>query len=183
MRNAGLKIRRPFLMLMLLCAIVLTGCAASSPSNDVLIADSRAAIVRFAETDPGLNDWVNHAHGYAVFPNIGKGGLGIGGSFGRGIVFERGEPIGRTQVTQGTVGWQIGIQSYAQVIFFQDEAALTTFQRENFEFSAQATAVAATAGAAATTSYERGVAVFIDVRGGLMAEATVGGQKFEYEAL
>ncbi len=162
---------------------VLAGCAANSPSNDVLIADSRAALVRFAETDSGLNDWVNHAHGYAVYPSVGKGGLGFGGSFGRGIVFERGEPIGRTSVTQGTVGWQIGVQNYAQVIFFQDDAALRTFQRGNFEFSAQATAVAATAGAAATTSYERGVAVFIMVKGGLMAEATVGGQKFEYQPL
>ena len=98
-------------------------------------------------------------------------------------MFERGEPIGRTSLTQATVGWQIGVQNFSQVIFFQDEAALRTFQRGNFEFSAQATAVLATAGAAATTSYERGVAVFMMVRGGLMAEATIGGQKFEYEPL
>lgn len=183
MRKPGLIIRSGIAVSALMFVVFLTGCAASSPSNDVLIADSRAALVRYAETDPGLNDWVNHAHGYAVFPSVGKGGLGIGGSFGRGIVFERGEPIGRTSLTQATVGWQIGVQNFSQVIFFQDEAALRTFQRGNFEFSAQATAVIATAGAAATTSYERGVAVFMMVRGGLMAEATIGGQKFEYEPL
>ena len=183
MRQSGLIIRSGIAVSALMFVVFLAGCAASSPSNDVLIADSRAALVRYAEADPGLNDWVNHAHGYAVFPSVGKGGLGIGGSFGRGIVFERGEPIGRTSLTQATVGWQIGVQNFSQVIFFQDEAALRTFQRGNFEFSAQATAVLATAGAAATTSYERGVAVFMMVRGGLMAEATIGGQKFEYEPL
>ncbi|MDX1625500.1 MAG: YSC84-related protein [Wenzhouxiangellaceae bacterium] len=167
-----------------LAAVLLlaAGCA-SVPSNDVLIADSRAAIVRFVDRDPTLKDWVDHAHGYAVFPSVGKGGLGVGGALGRGIVFERGRPVGRARLYQGTVGAQIGVQNYAQVIFFQDDAALKTFQRGNFEFSAQATAVAAHAGAAATTSYEKGVAVFIMTKSGLMVEASVGGQKFEYEPI
>lgn len=178
--------RKPIsLILALVVAIVVTvlgGCA-TTPTDSTLISESRSALQRFTDRDPGLQSWVNNAHGYAVFPEVGKGGLGIGGAFGRGIVFERGEPIGRTTMTQGTVGWQAGIQTFSQVIFFQDDAALRTYQRENFEFSAQATAVAATAGAAATTSYERGVAVFILVRGGLMAEASVGGQQFRYEPL
>lgn len=159
-----------------------SGCA-TTPTDSTLISESRSALSRFVDRDPGLQRWIDNAHGYAVFPEVGKGGLVVGGAFGRGIVFERGEPIGRTSLTQGTVGWQAGIQTFAQVIFFQDEAALRTYQRENFEFSAQATAVAATAGAGATTSYERGVAVFILVRGGLMAEASVGGQKFRYTPL
>lgn len=162
--------------------LFLAGCA-SSPSDNVRISDARATLVRFVDRDPSLQEWIDHAHGYAVFPSIGKAGFGVGGSYGTGIVFERGEPIGRARSTQGTVGLQIGVQNFSQVIFFQDDAALRTFQRGNFEFSAQATAVAATSGAAATTSYERGVAVFIMARGGLMAEATVGGQKFEYEPL
>jgi len=162
--------------------LLLAGCAAS-PSNTVRISDARATLVRFVDRDPGLQDWVNHAYGYAVFPSVGKAGFGFGGSYGRGVVFQRGEPIGTTSSTQGTVGLQIGIQSFSQVIFFQDAAALETFKRGNFEFSAQATAVVATAGAAATTSYEKGVAVFIMARGGLMAEATIGGQKFEYQPL
>jgi len=118
-----------------------------------------------------------------VFPSLGKGGLGVGGAYGNGIVFERGDPIGRTRMIQGTVGFQIGAQNFSMIIFFQDEAALTTFQRGNFEFSAQATAIAASAGVAATTSYEKGVAVFILGRGGLMAEASVGGLKFDYSPL
>ncbi|NKI33780.1 hypothetical protein HFP89_01195 [Wenzhouxiangella sp. XN79A] len=162
--------------------LVLAGCA-TTKSDTVLTADARAAIVRFVDRDPGLKDWVDHAHGYAVFPSLGKGGLGVGGAFGNGIVFERGDPIGRSRMIQGTVGFQIGAQNFSMIIFFQDEAALTTFQRGNFEFSAQATAIAAAAGVGATTSYEKGVAVFILGRGGLMAEASVGGLKFDYSPL
>ncbi|GAB4177015.1 MAG: hypothetical protein Kow0020_12970 [Wenzhouxiangellaceae bacterium] len=167
----------------LLAGLLLTAACATPPSDSVLIADARAALVRFVDRDPGLQEWVNQAYGYAVFPSLGKAGLGVGGAYGRGVVFERGQPVGIAKMIQGTVGLQLGAQSFSMVIFFQDQAALKTFQRGNFEFSAQATAVAVTAGAAATTSYEKGVAVFILSRGGLMAEASVGGQKFEYEPL
>jgi len=166
----------------LLAGGLVAGCA-GAPSDTVRIADARASVVRFVDRDPGLQDWVNHAHGYVVFPSVGKGGFWVGGSYGRGVVFERGEPVGKSSITQATFGAQIGVQNFAQIIFFQDEAALRTFQRGNFEFSAQATAVAATAGKAATTSYEKGVAVFIMTKGGLMAEATIGAQKFEYQPL
>lgn len=180
--NRSRSNRRSVIALVVLLAAVLSGCAAT-PSEAVRIAESRTALVRFVERDPSLQEWVNHAHGYAVFPSVGKAGFGVGGSFGNGIVFERSQPIGTTRIIQGTVGLQIGAQNFSQVIFFQDETALRTFQRGSFEFSAQATAVAVTAGAAATTSYERGVAVFILTRGGLMAEASVGGQRFEYQPL
>lgn len=181
-RKASESARIPAILVAVLAAFVVAGCA-SKPSNTVMIADARAAIVRFVDRDPGLQDWVNHAHGYAVFPSVNKGGLGIGGSYGRGVVFERGEPIGTTSIVQATFGAQIGAQNFSQIIFFQDDAALRTFQRGNYEMSAQATAIAASAGVAATTSYEKGVAVFLLGRGGLMAEASVGGQKFEYQPL
>jgi lipid-binding SYLF domain-containing protein len=168
--------------LAMLAALVLAGCAAA-PSNNVRITDARASVVRFVDRDPGLQAWVDNAYGYAVFPSVGKGGFWVGGSYGHGIVFELGEPIGSTRIIQGTLGAQIGAQSFAQIIFFEDEVALRNFQRGNFEFSAQATAVAVTAGAAATSSYDGGVAVFIMTKGGLMVEASVGGQKFTYEAL
>jgi len=167
----------------LVCSVLMLGGCASTPSDDSLIRESRTALESFVDRDPDLQRWIDHAQGYAVFPDIGKAGLWVGGGFGRGIVFEQGRPIGRTSVSQATIGAQFGAQAYSQVIFFENDAALSSFKRENFEFSAQATAVAATSGAAATTSYERGVAVFILVRGGLMAEATVGGQKFRYQPL
>lgn len=180
--EAARRFRIATVVATLMIATLAAGCA-STPSDNVLIADARASVVRFVDRDPGLQDWVNHAHGYVVFPNVGKGGLGVGGSYGRGVVFERGEPIGTATITQATFGAQIGVQNFAQIIFFQDDAALKTFQRGNFEFSAQATAVAATAGKAASTSYDKGVAVFIMTKAGLMAEATIGAQKFEYEPL
>lgn len=177
------KIRNTAVATFLLCMTGwLAGCA-STPSDDVLISESRAALASFVDRDPGLQRWLDQAYGYAVFPGIGKGGFWVGGGFGRGIVFEQARPVGRASVSQATIGPQIGAQTYSQVIFFRDEAALRRFQRENFEFSAQATAVAATEGRAATTSYERGVAVFNLARGGLMAEASVGGQKFRYWSL
>ncbi len=169
-------------MLAALTALLLVGCA-STPSDDRMIREARGALERFVDNDPGLQSWIDHAHAYVVFPEIAKGGFLVGGGFGRGMVFQRGQAIGRATVSQASIGPQIGAQSYAQVIFFQDEAALRVFQRENLEFAAQATAVAATAGAAATTSYERGVAVFILIRGGLMAELSIGGQKFSYTPL
>lgn len=181
-RTAGTSARIHVAIAVMITVLVAGGCA-SKPSDNVMIADARAAVIRFVDRDPSLQDWVNHAHGYAVFPSMNKGGLGFGGSYGRGVVIERGEPIGTASSVQGTVGLQIGVQNFAQIVFFQDQAALQTFQRGNFEFSAQATAIAATAGAAKTTSYEKGVAVFIMAKGGLMAEASVGGQKFEYEPL
>jgi lipid-binding SYLF domain-containing protein len=162
--------------------VALSGCAAA-PSDNVRIAEARASLLRFVDRDPGLQAWVDNAYGYVVFPSVGKGGFWVGGSYGRGIVFERGEPIGRSRIIQGTLGAQIGAQNFAQVVFFEDEVALRNFQRGNFEFSAQATAVLVTAGAAASTSYDGGVAVFILTKSGLMVEASVGGQKFDYQAL
>ena len=161
--------------------LILSGCA-TLPSEDRIVREAEATLVHFLEKDPDLQQWIDSAFGYAVFPEINKGGFGVGGAFGHGIVNEQGALIGRTTVTQATIGAQIGIQSYSQIIFFKDEPALRTFQRGNFEFSAQATAVAAASGVAATTNYEGGVAVFILTRSGLMAEASIGGQKFTYSA-
>jgi lipid-binding SYLF domain-containing protein len=142
-----------------------------------------------------------NAYGYAVFPTIGKGGIGIGGAHGSGRVYEKGKHIGNTTVTQLTVGFQLGAQAYSQIIFFKDERALRDFTSGNFEFSAEASAVAITAaaGAKANTTgssagisggrndaktvgkYYRGMATFTVAKGGLMYEASIGGQKFNYK--
>lgn len=146
-----------------------------------------------------------NAYGYAVFPTIGKGGIGIGGAHGSGKVYRGGAPIGTSKMTQLTVGLQLGGQAYSQIIFFENESALNNFTSGNFEFGAQATAVAITAGVSAeastgggaaagasggkndasTTSagYRKGMAVFTVAKGGLMYEATLGGQKYSYAPL
>lgn len=140
-------------------------------------------------------------YGYAVFPTIGKGGFGIGGARGSGRVFVGGQYVGDTTMTQVTVGFQIGGQGFSQIIFFEDERAYQEFSTGNFEFGANASAVAITAGASASASttgstagasggsknattagqsYHKGMAIFTIAKGGLMYEASVGGQKFSF---
>jgi lipid-binding SYLF domain-containing protein len=141
-------------------------------------------------------------YSYAVFPTIGKGGIGIGGARGKGRVYTQGEYVGDTSMTQLTIGFQLGGQAFSQVVFLKDKRAFEEFTDGNFEFGAQATAVAITAGASATAStagtsagasggkhdatsvgnYYKGMAVFTIAKGGLMYEASVGGQKFSYKA-
>jgi hypothetical protein len=145
------------------------------------------------------------AYGYAIFPTIGKAGFIIGGAYGEGRVYAAGQHVGTTSMTQLTAGWQLGGQAFTQVIFFQNHAAYEEFTSGNFEFSAQATAVAITAGVSADASttgglaagasggrndattvhggYRRGLAVFTIAKGGLMFEAVLGGQKFSFTPL
>ena len=157
----------------------------------------------------GADDFIDNSHGYAVFPSIGKGGIGIGGAHGKGEVFVGGKRVGQTKMNQITYGLQLGGQVYSQMIFFRDKRAFEDFSSGNFKFGAQATAVALTAGAQASTSTggggntsagtdadsskananERqydgrsGMAVFTIAKSGLMYEATLGGQKFKYEPI
>ena len=147
----------------------------------------------------------NNAYGYAVFPTIGKIGFVVGGSYGEGRVYAAGQYVGNASVTQLTAGMQVGAQAYSQIIFFQNQTAYEEFTSGNFEFSAQATAVAVTAGVSADASttgglaagasggrndattahggYRRGLAVFTLARGGLMLEVALGGQKYKYTPL
>ena len=145
--------------------------------------DAQAAITRFKEKDPSLNQFFDNAYGYAVFPEVGKGGAGIGGAYGKGVVFKGGEKVGYSTISQGSIGFQLGGQVFRELIFFKDEIAFNNFTEGNFEFSAQASAVAATAGASANADYESGVAIFTMQKGGLMYEASIGGQKFSYRPI
>ena len=149
--------------------------------NDKMELEVAAAIVDLKKTDPGMDSWFKSAAGYAVFPSVGKGGLVVGGAYGKGLVLANEAVIGTTSLSQVTVGLQLGGQAYAEFIFFKDQTALEDFKRGNFELGAQASAVAATAGASADAAYNKGVAIFTNVTGGLMYEASVGGQKFEFE--
>lgn len=146
-------------------------------------AEAAETIRTFRKTDPGLRTWFKNAYGYAVFPTVGKGGMGIGGAYGKGEVFERGLLIGRTSLKQVTVGFQFGGQTYSEIIFFENKKALDNFKGGNFELDAQVSAVALVTGASADAAYRHGVAVFTQAKGGLMYEATVGGQKFTFDPL
>jgi len=149
-------------------------------------------------------NYFDNSVGYAVFPTIGKGGIGIGGAYGSGKVYKKGAVIGTSKMAQVSIGLQLGGQAFSQIIFFENEAALDNFTSGNFEFSADASAVAITAGVSAeantgggasagasggrndasTTSlsgYRKGMAIFTVAKGGLMYQASLGGQKYSFD--
>lgn len=164
-------------------------------------ADEYEDTIKVFEAAGESGQYFKTAYGYAVFPTIAKGGFTVGGAYGEGRVYEKGRQIGGTTMTQLTVGFQLGGEAFSQIIFFEDERALKEFTKGNFEFGAEASAVAITAAASAqaTTTgasagasggrhdattvgrYYKGMAVFTVAKGGLMYQATIGGQKFTYQ--
>ena len=138
------------------------------------------ALIKFKNI-PSLKPYFKKARGYAVFPNVGKGGIGIGGARGKGELFEKDNVIGSTTLTQVSIGFQLGGQAFSQIIFFKDKKSLERFTEGNFEFGASASAALITEGANASADYSDGVAVLTYSKGGLMYEASIGGQKFSYE--
>jgi len=172
-----------FALIALSLALGIMGCSTepkSAAARDQLSDEAKTELSRIKREDPSLDAFLSHAHAYAVFPSVGKGGVGIGGAYGHGLVYKGGEMIGYTDLRQATIGLQLGGQTYTEVIAFETADALKSFQSNNYAFSANASAVAIKSGAAATAKYENGVAVFTSPRGGLMFEASIGGQEFTY---
>ena len=145
-------------------------------------------------------EFFSKSYGYALFPSVGKAGVGVGAAHGKGRVYVKGKVVGDTTMNQVTAGLQLGGQAYSQIIFFEDERAFKEFTSGNFEFGAEASAIAITAAAGAKGStagssmgasggkndaktvgkFNKGMATFTVAKGGLMYEASVGGQKFKY---
>ncbi len=142
---------------------------------------SAEAMKEFKKTNDKINKYFSSAYGYAVFPSIGKGGLGIGAAAGNGTIYRGGSIVGDSKMSQVTIGFQAGGQAYSEIIFFKDKDAFDRFVGDKFEFAAQATAVAVTAGASFDVDYRDGILIFTHSKGGLMYEASVGGQKFKTE--
>lgn len=148
--------------------------------DNKLLSDCQYAKSEFVKTDNLMQNLFDKSYGYVIFPNVGKGAIGVGGAAGNGIVFQNGKAIGSASMKQVTVGFQFGGQAYREVIFFENEASLDRFKQNKFEFTARASAVAANKGAAANVKFVNGVMVFTQEKGGLMYEASIGGQKFSY---
>ena len=167
-------------------------------------ADEYSGTIKVFKGSPLIKGFFGNSYGYAVFPKIAKGGLGVGAAHGKGQVYKGGVVTGKTKMAQVTIGFQAGGEAFSQIIFFQDKRAYDEFTSGNFEFGAQAQAVAITAGAQAqagsagssagasggtesagtqAAAYHKGMAIFTKAIGGLMYEASVGGQKFKYEPL
>jgi len=147
-----------------------------------LIDDAEKAKSSFIESDKFMQHMFNNAYGYAILPNVGKGAAGIGGAAGSGIVYEQGKMIGSVKMKQLTVGLQVGGQAFREVIFFEDKATLDRFKTNEFEFSAQTSAAAIKAENYSDAEYTDGVIVFTQKKTGLMYDASIGGQKFNYDA-
>jgi Las17-binding protein actin regulator len=167
----------------ILLVIGVFGLAVAADTIDVTkdVKEAQATIAVFKKADPGLARFFDTAVAYVVFPTVTKGAIGVGGAAGSGVVFEKGKAVGKASLTQVTIGAQLGGQTYSEVIFFESEPAYSDFKKGSLALAAQASAVAASTGVSTNAKYEKGVAVVTTGKGGLMAEASVGGQKFGFE--
>jgi len=165
------------------CSLAACTTAPKSEAGKTDIRERASATLATAErNDPTLSPVLRAAKGYAVFPTIGKGAAVVGAAYGKGVLYEGGVFSGYCDLSQGSVGFQLGGQAYSEIICFATADALTLFKTGNFAFDAQATAVALKSGAGANAKYSNGVTVFTMDESGLMFEASVGGQKFTYQA-
>jgi lipid-binding SYLF domain-containing protein len=173
------------LALVTVVAGLLGSCATAPASREDKAALVGAATTRWQQMrqeDPALGALVQRSYGYALFPDVGKAGLGVGGAYGREVVYERGQHIGYSDLTQGTVGVQVGGQSFSELLVFESKAALDRFKAGQFGFAAGASAVVLKSGVATTPNFVDGVAVVVQPIGGVMVEAAIGGQQFTYQA-
>ncbi len=169
----------------ILILLLFAGCLvqAQDEKQKQVIEDSKQARMAFLSRDKDMGKFFSKSYGYVIFPNVGKGGIGIGGATGNGTVYEKGKIIGMAKMSQVSIGLQLGGQSYSEVVFFETVKEIKRFKENNIEFSAQVSAVAAASGASANAKYQEGVLVFTAQKGGLMYEASVGGQKFKFTPL
>jgi lipid-binding SYLF domain-containing protein len=161
-----------------------SGCSTapkSSAERADLKATTNAKYEELMRVDPGLKFFMSKCYGYALFPSVGKGGLIVGGAYGKGEVFEQGEMIGYCDLSQASIGAQIGGQTYTELIAFQDKASMDKFKKNELTFAAQASAVALKSGASADAKFQNGVAVFTMPNAGAMLEASIGGQSFTFQ--
>ena len=161
-------------------SVAVTGYS-QSEKEQKLIKEADAAVAEMLKVDPGLREYFDKAAGCAVFPNVGKGGLIIGGASGNGVLYEYGQKIGMASLKELNVGLQAGGEALMEVIFFEKKEDVDDFKEGKFAFDAGASATALKAGISKDMKYKDGVAVFTYTKGGLMADASVGGQKFKFK--
>jgi lipid-binding SYLF domain-containing protein len=164
--------------------LTLAGCA-TAPDTEAkkteLHTSVDTAMTRIKALDPSLQKQIANAYGYAIFPSVAKGGAIVGGAYGHGEVYEQGKMVGWADLSQATIGAQLGGQSFSELILFENKAALDNFRNGKIKFAANASAVAMKSGAADTAKYTDGVLVFVEPIAGLMVEAALGGQSFSFQ--
>lgn len=162
---------------------MVSGCTTAPKTEEHrenLQTNAEAALKTMTNSDKGVQQNIDSAFGYAIFPSVGKGGLIAGGAYGRGIVYEQGEMVGYSDMKQATVGLQAGGQTFNQLILFQNEEALDRFRADDFAFAANASAVALKPGVSKSFRYDNGIGVYTQPLGGVMFEAAIGGQRFTF---
>jgi lipid-binding SYLF domain-containing protein len=170
-------------MVFALATGLLVGCSTAPPtqeSRNELIEQANAAMKEMNRVDPGVEPLARKGFGYALFPEVTKGGLGFGGAYGRGVVYEQGQHVGYADLILGSFGLQLGGQLYSELIVFENKAALDRFKQGRIDFAADASAIIAKKGAAVNARFVDGVAVIVRPIEGVMAEAAVAGQQFRY---
>ena len=174
--------KKPLIIaIVILSLLAFTANAQVNGWNPKLEKEAKKALSSILKKTPRLEAFKDEAYGYAVFPRITKAAAGIGGAAGNGMVYKEHEVVGKAHLKQATIGFQAGGQQYVEVIFFESEVAFEKFTNGKLKFDAQASAVALKEGAAIDAAYQDGVAVFTATKGGLMYEASIGGQHFKYE--
>jgi lipid-binding SYLF domain-containing protein len=168
-----------------LCCLV-AGCSTApktAEKRDKLRSNASSTLDSMAATDPTLRDFLSRSYGYAVYPSVGKAGAVAGGAYGQGVVYEQGQPVGYSDLTQASVGAQLGGQTYKEVIVFENAAALDRLKGGTYSLGAGVSAVLVKSGAAREARFKDGVAVFVHPKAGAMAEASVSGQKLSYQRM
>jgi len=161
--------------------LAIDGFGQSDEKKEEIVADAKVAKAEFIKADPKMANLFSKAYGYVIFPNVGKGAVGVGGASGNGVVYEKETQVGTAKMTQVSFGFQWGGQAYREVIFLETKENMDKFKENKVELSAQLSAVAVKTGASATAKFVDGVMVFTMQKGGLMYEAAVAGQKFKFE--
>jgi len=161
------------------------GCASTAPKTTeqraTLDTDAQSAVAEMTAADSDLKSMLDQAAGYVVFPNIRQGGFIVGGAGGRGVLYEHGKQVGYAQLSQASVGAQLGGQSYAEIVVLRDQAAVDRMKSKEFDVGGQASAIAVKAGAAASTSFtDDGIAVFVNPKKGAMINVSLTGQRVKY---
>jgi lipid-binding SYLF domain-containing protein len=153
---------------------------ATPEGRDELLQQATATMSEMSREDPGVDELARKSYGYALFPEVTKGGLVFGGAYGRGVVYEQGQHIGYADLSQASFGLQVGGQTFSELILFENKAALERFEQSRVDLAADASAVILKTGTAASARFVEGVAVIVRPIGGAMAEAAVGGQQLTY---
>ena len=177
------KVMSLAIYLLVLAGLIMPKATIAQEYRGRIVAESKIAKEKFIKADPLMKNLFEDAYAYVIFPNVGKGAIGVGGAAGRGAVFEKGKPVGTAKMTQLSVGLQLGGRAYREVIFFENLKELRRFRENKFEFNAQVSAVVVKSGASGNAKYTDGVMIFSQEKAGLMGELSIGGQKFSYTQL